>query len=181
MPARHTPSSRGNTNPDSQRIRMSSEKKAHQFSVLIYLSFIASIMILFIVGQMMAKNLDLRKSTDFNIPGWELRYLFYGLSVVVIIVTRHLKSFLFNRAKGKGREECLQRTITAVTITASLCEIPALLGLFNLLTGGLRQDFLLLLGLSLLLLTMHFPRPFIYEECARQHVGSVSEYDVSEE
>jgi len=160
---------------------MLSERRAHRFSTMIYFSFFGSILILFVVGQAVAKNLDLRESTDFNIPGWELRYLFYGLSVAVIIITRHLKAFLFSRAKNEETEECLNRTIGAVTITASLCEIPALMGLFNLLTGGLKQDLFLLLGLSLLLLTMHFPRPSIFEGCTRHHAASVALHDVSTE
>ncbi|GEM_PF-3937689 len=160
---------------------MLSERKAHRFANLIYIAFFVSLLILFIMGQVLAKNLDLRESTDFNIPGWELRYLFYGLSVAVIILIRHLKVFLFNRAKNKDTEECLNRTICAVMTTASLCEIPALLGLFNLLTGGLKQDFLLLLGLSLLLLTMHYPRPSIFEDCSRHHAASAALHDVSAE
>jgi len=146
---------------------MYSEKKAYQVSTLIFISFFVSLLIFFIVGQALGKNIDFRDATGFEKPGWELRYLFYGISVIVIIVTRHLKSYLFNRAKCRTGEECLRGMSTAVTITASLCEIPALLGLVNLLTGGIKQDFILLLGLSLLLLAMHFPRLSSFEECKK--------------
>jgi hypothetical protein len=87
-----------------------------------------------------------------------LRYLSYGLAILVVVLTRILGRTWLKGNPGEAPQVFIQKLSRAAVLTAVLAEVPAVLGfVFFLLTGAAR-DFYYLLFVSLFLEFMYFPR-----------------------
>jgi hypothetical protein len=93
-----------------------------------------------------------------------LRYAFFALAVVAVILLRVLRQALFRRVSHDDERTALHRLQTASLLTLVLSEVPALAGLALFFVGGLNVDFYLLLLGSILLVFMYFPRRSAWEE-----------------
>jgi hypothetical protein len=87
-----------------------------------------------------------------------VRYVFYGLAVLEVIVIRLVQSLLLKRTPGDTVRITVQKLFRASILTVCLSEVPAILGLVLFLIGGLNKDFYALLAVSLVLVFMYFPR-----------------------
>jgi hypothetical protein len=91
-----------------------------------------------------------------------LRYVFYGIAVLLVLVVRRLPAWLL---PGGDAPEPLKSTrlLQASVLTSALCEVPAILGLVIVLLTGSFRDFHYLLFFSLVLFVFHFPRRDYWE------------------
>ena len=87
-----------------------------------------------------------------------LRYVFYGLAVLEVVVIRFLQSLLLKRSPGDTFKTTLQKLARTSMATVCLSEVPGVLGFLLFLLGGFNRDFYALLGVSLVLVFMYFPR-----------------------
>jgi hypothetical protein len=87
-----------------------------------------------------------------------LRYLFYGLAVLEVLVIRLLQGLLLKRVPGDTFGTTAWKLLRASMVTVCLSEIPAILGFALFLIGGFNRDFYALLAVSLVLVFMYFPR-----------------------
>lgn len=134
-------------------------KKRYFVARLIYMAFVASLFIYALVVELLTSQVQSFPSST-NI-GWDyskLRYLFYGIAVVMIILLRSLRVTLLKKAPLHP----------AAIITAAICESPAILGLVLFMLTGIKRDFYFLSVISLFLLFMYFPRYSHWEEESKQ-------------
>lgn len=92
-----------------------------------------------------------------------LLFLFYGLAIVAILVTRIVNRQLLKSGHRDIPEERILRLSRASIITAVLAELPALLGFVLFLLTGSSQDFYFLWFGSLALEFIFFPRSGAWE------------------
>jgi hypothetical protein len=93
-----------------------------------------------------------------------LRYAFFALAIVAVILVRILRQALLRRTPGDDPRTALHRLQRASLLTLVLAEVPAIAGLVLFFIGGLNIDFYLLLFASILLVFMYFPRRSAWEE-----------------
>jgi len=93
-----------------------------------------------------------------------LRYAFFALAIVAVILVRVLRQALLRRASHDDAKTALHRLQRASLVTLVLAEVPAILGLVLFFFGGLNIDFYLLLFASILLVFMYYPRRSAWEE-----------------
>ncbi len=98
-----------------------------------------------------------------------LRYLFYGLSAGSVILTRILQSLLLRKKPGDSPEDLLNKLHRTSLIMVIMSELPALFGLLLFLIRGLYRDFYILLGISVVVLFIFFPRRRAWEEWLVSH------------
>ena len=87
-----------------------------------------------------------------------LRYLIFGLAVVVILLIRMIRGAMLRKRPNEDFAALTQRLVRASVVTFVLAEIPAVLGLMLFFLRGLNRDFYALLFVSLIVVFMHFPR-----------------------
>ncbi len=91
-----------------------------------------------------------------------LRYVFYGIAVLLVLVVRRLPAWLL---PGSNTPEPLRSTrlLQASVLSSAICEVPAILGLVIVFLTGSHRDFHYLLFFSLVLFVFHFPRRTFWE------------------
>jgi hypothetical protein len=94
----------------------------------------------------------------------QLRYVFFGLAIMTVIVIRVLRPVLLKKSSQEDEKAVFHRLQRASLVTLVLSEVPGILGLILFILGGLNIDFYLLLFASLLLVFMYFPRLSSWEE-----------------
>lgn len=102
------------------------------------------------------------KITFGQIPTF--RYIFYAISVAVLILMRLLQSLVTRFSPEIDFYQALQRLTLGTIIPLSLAEIPAILGFIFFLLTGLSRDFYVLVIVSVILLFMYFPRKSFWQE-----------------
>jgi F0F1-type ATP synthase membrane subunit c/vacuolar-type H+-ATPase subunit K len=133
-------------------------KRSYKTASMIGVAMIASLFIYLIVVE--ALRALLKPFRGFApLPEMStLRYVFYGLAVLEVLVIRLVQSLLLKRALGDTAKIAGEKLFRASILTVCLSEVPAILGLVLFLTGGLNKDFYALLAVSLVLVFMYFPR-----------------------
>jgi hypothetical protein len=94
----------------------------------------------------------------------QVRFLFYALAIVAVLLIRFLRMPLLKRSPQDDRKAGLHKLQRASMITLVLAELPGILGLVLFLLTGRNIDFYLLLFVSLFLIFMYFPRFSGWEE-----------------
>jgi len=87
-----------------------------------------------------------------------LRYLFYALAVIQVIIVRVLRGFLLRKPPSASAETLMSRLYKTSILTFALCEVPVIFGLVLFFMGGFYKDFYVLLFVSSFLMFMFFPR-----------------------
>lgn len=126
---------------------------------VLYMAFIVSLFVYALVAELLSSQvqnfpLQITENPDYS----KLRYIFYGVSIILIILVRSLRKTLLKKAPVH---------INAI-ITAAICESPAILGLILFILSGIKRDFYFLLIISLFLLFMYFPRLSHWEEDSKR-------------
>ncbi|MGB8953267.1 MAG: hypothetical protein WCC06_11460 [Candidatus Aminicenantales bacterium] len=93
-----------------------------------------------------------------------LRYFFYALAILLVILNRVLNQFLLKKSPLDDMEKRVQKLHRATLISMALSETPVLLGLVLFFLWGLWKDFYALLIVSLFLNFMYFPRRKNWED-----------------
>jgi hypothetical protein len=139
-------------------LNRNSEEQKLRLSTLIHIAFMGSLLVY--LGLLVFGLDRIQIGTEMAPPGGtfsSLRYVFYGISVILIILLRRLPAWFGagSRATDSHRST---RLFQISVLTSALCEIPAILGLVMALLTGQRQDFYFLVGLAFILFLLHFPR-----------------------
>ena len=87
-----------------------------------------------------------------------LRYMFYFVAVLQIIIIRLLRGVMLKAGRSDSEDKPVIRIFHVTILTLALAEIPALLGLVLFLLAGMNRDFYILLFVSFVLMFMFFPR-----------------------
>jgi len=131
-------------------------KSSHRTALYFHLMIMGSLLIYIAVVELFGARLSPSSAHSSYLSS--LRYIFYGITIVVIFTIRRINS-LFKLKPITGKiEKNLNRLLRLTIITSLLCEIPALLGLVYFLVKGIKRDFYYLLILSAVLLLLYFPR-----------------------
>lgn len=96
-----------------------------------------------------------------------IRYLFYGIAILLIILLRLLRQALLHKKSVDAPRALVQRLSQTSILTLAICEVPALLGLLLFLLAGLSRDFYFLNIIAAILVFMNFPRLKQWEEWIR--------------
>jgi len=133
-------------------------------NVILSSAFVASLFIyLFIAEIIRAKFkpfLGFVQIPDFPF----LRYFFYALAILTVIINRVLNSMLLKKAADEDIPKAILRLHRATIISLSLSEVPSLLGLVLFLFNGLIKDLYALLFVSIILEFIYFPRRKNWED-----------------
>jgi len=87
-----------------------------------------------------------------------LRYFFYALAVIQVIIIRILRGFLLRKPPSASAKTLMSRLYTTSILIFALCEVPVLFGLVLFFMSGFYKDFYVLLFVSSFLMFMFFPR-----------------------
>ncbi len=137
---------------------MNELRKAYKISVIISAAMIASLIIYVLIVEFIKERyepfLGFVKLRDKVF----LRYVFYGLSVVIVLTSRMFRGILLRKSAADNTLTLIQKLQRTSILTSTLCEGPSLFGLTLFLLGGFSRDFYLLSFVSLVLFFMYFPR-----------------------
>lgn len=131
-------------------------KNAQRTSLYLHLAVMASLLLYISVVELLGTRIGPTSVRSDYLP--TLRFIFYGITIVVIFTIRRMNSLFKFWAKQGKRERNLPSLLKLSVISSLLCEIPALLGLIYFLLKGVRRDFYYLIILSGVLLFMNFPK-----------------------
>jgi protein-S-isoprenylcysteine O-methyltransferase Ste14 len=142
-------------------------RRAFRVTVIASVAIIGALFILAIVVEIIKFRLEPFQGVFETPHGQVVRYIFYGLAVIVVVLLRVFGRVLVRSHQGESPQAFIQRLTRAVIYTASLAEIPALLGFVLFLLIGTFRDFYVLLFVSLFLEFMYFPRIKTWEDMIR--------------
>ncbi len=139
-------------------------EQRQRLAALIHVAFMVSLLVY--IG-VVAFGLDWMEVRPEVVPAGgafnTLRYVFYGFSVILVLLLRRLPAWFGPGAQASDSARAA-RMFQASVLTSALCEIPAILGLLLAVLTGQRQDFYYLIGLSFILFLLYFPRRSRWEE-----------------
>lgn len=139
-------------------------RRAHRTASVIGIAIIASLFVFLIIVEILRAKTGPFRGFASHPAMATIRYVFYGLAVIEVLATRLLQGILLRRAPGDDPRTTVLKLARTAVVTLSLSEVPALLGLVLFLLGGLNKDFYALLGVSLVLVFMYFPRLGSWED-----------------
>lgn len=86
------------------------------------------------------------------------RDLYYGLAIIVMLAVTSLRKSLLKRTEDDNLQSLVKKLRLSAIVTYGLCELPAILGLVLFLLGGYYKEFYILLGYSLLVMLVYYPK-----------------------
>lgn len=142
-------------------------KRTHRLAALIGFSIFGAMVLYLVLVEIirakMAPFYGLYPITDPQSIR-NLRYLGYGLSATSVLLARILQSLLLKKKSSDTAEDLLNKLHRTSLIIVIMSELPALFGLILFLLRGLYRDFYILLGISVVVLFIFFPRRRAWEE-----------------
>jgi hypothetical protein len=137
-------------------------------TMIVQAAVVASLFIYVLVFEVLRSRVQTLPRPVGGINPQVLRYVFYGLGILAVILTRILNRVLLKDRPGELLPVFLHMLSRAAVITSVLSVAPAVLGfVLALLTGGSR-DFYYLSFVSLFLVFIYFPRRRVWEELLRE-------------
>jgi len=125
--------------------------------LMIHLVIMGSLLVIIALVEILGSKLTSAPGTYSSYLS-SLRYIFYGIAVVVIFTIRRINSLFKLRPRTGKVERSINRMLSLSIITSLLCEIPGILGLAYFLLKGTKRDFYYLMILSAVLLLLYFPK-----------------------
>lgn len=149
-------------------------KRTFRATTLICSAVIAGIFLYAVILEILKSRLAF--FTGLARPGQArtLLFIFYGLAVASIVVTRALNRSLMKKKPAESPQTTIQRLSRAAVVTAVAAEIPALLGFVLFLLTGSSKNFYYLLFVSLILEFIFFPRLGTWQEILGEQVPAES-------
>lgn len=133
-------------------------KKAFRMTVLISGAVIAALFIYAVIVEIIKSQLKPFQGIVQVADIRNLRYLFYGFAILIVVLIRILSRTLLKSNRGEVPQSFIQKISRAAIIISVLAEIPALFGFVLFLLTGASGDFFYLLFVSLFLEFLYFPR-----------------------
>lgn len=93
-----------------------------------------------------------------TVPTETMRVAFFAVAVSLIPLVRVIRARILQRSPGDSSQQLMARLVRSSIVTASICEVPAVLGLVLFLLGGAVADFYVLFAASLGMFILYFPR-----------------------
>lgn len=146
--------------------------KSLRAQVIIALAIFLSLVIWFILEEIIRSSLrpfygfakfSPRDPQQFML----VRYIFYGLSVVTVIIMRLIQSSGAKISPDLEFRKALRKLSSNNIVLMTLAEIPAIFGFIFFLFTGFQRDFYVLAAISVILMFMYFPRRAVWEEKLR--------------
>ena len=139
-------------------------RRAHRAVLAVAITILGSLLVFLALGEVIRARF--KPFTGFLAGGdpQTLRYIVYGVAVVIVILIRFLRAALLRRRPGDSLAVLAHRLSRASLVTLALGEVPALLGFLLFIMRGLNRDFYALLFVSLVLIFMYFPRLATWNE-----------------
>ena len=133
-------------------------KKVFKNTVIICAGIMATLPFYFLVVELIKANQKpfLGYVDVFNTT--TLRFFFYALAVIQVIIIRVLRGFLLRKPPSASAKTLIRRLYTTSILIFALCEVPVLFGLVLFLMSGFYKDFYVLLFVSSFLMFMFFPK-----------------------
>lgn len=132
-------------------------KMKFQTAVGVHLAMAGSLAVYVLLIELFSGQLNRVFAMDQPSVSLNMRYMFYGIAILVVLAIRWLRQ-MFLRKNPTTETEAAGMLLTMTILTASLCEIPALLGVVLFILIDYKPDFYFLLIISILLFFMYFPR-----------------------
>jgi hypothetical protein len=132
-------------------------QRKFQTAFFVYVAMMGSLVVYLGLIELFSEQLAQIAPLDENAVFLNIRYLFYGLAVLTVVLIRWLRQLLLRKVPGSEEAAAGKRANTAI-LTAALCELPVLLGVVLFILGRYKPDFYFLLIVSLVLFFMYFPR-----------------------
>lgn len=139
-------------------------KKTHRIAALIGYSIFGAMAFYLILEELIRSKMAPFYGLYHTKNLQTLRYLFYGLSAASVIIARLLQSLLLKKRPGDTALDLLNKLHRTSLIVVVMSELPALFGLVLFLMAGLNRDFYVLLGISVVVLFIFFPRRQAWEK-----------------
>ncbi|MDH7511650.1 MAG: hypothetical protein QHH14_01740 [Clostridiales bacterium] len=133
-------------------------RKAFRTTTLVCAAIIASLFLYALIVEILRSRLGFFSGLARPSQARPLLFIFYGLAIVAVLLTRILNRSLMKGMESDPLEERILRLSRASVITAVLAELPALVGFVLFLLIGSSRDFYLLWFGSLVLEFIFFPR-----------------------
>jgi hypothetical protein len=139
-------------------------KKTYRTSAIVYVAFMLTLIVYFIVFTVLKSQIPdfqgMMERIDFP---W-LRYAFYALGLLQVFLIKFIRETATKSITTVDAQILIRYLQRISMISASLCEVPVLLGLVLFFLSGNPQDFYVLLLVSFVLFVMYFPRLNNWEE-----------------
>jgi hypothetical protein len=87
-----------------------------------------------------------------------------AVGVLLIPVARVMRGALLRKSPADGLDTLLSKLTRASLVTSVLSEAPAVLGLVLFFIGGRREDFYILVLVSIVMFALSFPRMSAWKE-----------------
>lgn len=131
---------------------------------MVYVAFMLSLVIYLVVFEVLKARIPhfqgMMEKIDFP---W-LRYAFYALGLVQIFLIKFIRETATKSITSVDVKILTNHLQKMSMISATLCEVPVILGLVLFFLSGKAQDFYVLLIVSFVLFVMYFPRFGNWEE-----------------
>ena len=142
-------------------------KKAYKTSFILYVAFMLSLVVYLVVFQILEASLTdfqgMMEKIDFQ---W-LRYAFYALGLVQIFLIKFIRETATKSITTVDEHILTSHLRRMSMISATLCEVPVVLGWVLFFLSGSSSDFYVLLIISFVLFVVYFPRYTNWEEWIR--------------
>ena len=139
-------------------------KKAYKTSAILYVAFMLSLVIYLVVFEALKAQIPdftgMMEKIDFP---W-LRYAFYALGLLQVFLIKFIRETATKSITTVEAKFLINHLQKMSMVSATLCEVPVILGLVLFFLSGSVQDFYILLIVSFVLFVMYFPRFTNWEE-----------------
>ena len=139
-------------------------KKAYKTSAILYVAFMLSLVIYLVVFEALKAQIPdftgMMEKIDFP---W-LRYAFYALGLLQVFLIKFIRETATKSITTVEAKFLINHLQKMSMVSATLCEVPVILGLVLFFLSGNAKDFYVLLIVSFLLFVMYFPRVTNWEE-----------------
>jgi hypothetical protein len=133
-------------------------KKAYKKSLIIYIAFMISLVVYLVFFEILRVHVSDFEGAMERIDFPWLRYAFYALGFVQVFLIKFIRETAIKSTSARETQILIQNLQRSSVISASLCEVPALLGWVLFFLSGGSQDFYILLIMSFVLFIIYFPR-----------------------
>ncbi len=138
-------------------------KLKYQTALAVHLAMTGSLVVYTLLIEIFSGQLKSVLAMDQSSAFLNMRYLFYGIAILVVLAIRWSRQ-MFLRNAPPTEPEAAGKLLTMTILTAALCEIPVLLGVILFILIGYKADFYFLLIISIFLFFMYFPRILRWQE-----------------
>lgn len=134
-------------------------------------SMLSSLLMFVVIVEIIHRRPAALGQTGFGQDAELVRYVFYALSIVIVLVARVVRGFMLRGTKSSDIHRLVARLNSANVITFGLADAPVIMGLVLFVGWRHYTDFYILGFISLYLMLRHFPRYGSWESFVARQMG----------